>query len=129
MKKILINIFKISLLAVMVIIIAGLFITPKKKIDMPTVQSRYEMPSDLDIDEDKAISKILRNGLLYKTISNSKIMNIDRTKILDNIPKGRVLYHDNANRKHESYPYIFVTDRKTNFSGWIHVKDVGYKVK
>ena len=126
MKKILINIFKITLGIVILSVIAGIVITSKKKGNVVT-EARYMMPSELDIYEDKAISKILSDGLLYKTTTDSKIMNIDKSKVLDNIPQGRTLYHDNANGKYEDYPYIFVTDRKTNYSGWIHVKDVGYK--
>lgn len=89
---------------------------------------KYQMPRDVyDIDKDPAITKILPDGLIYTVkTDNAVLLAMDQKTKLADLTKGRQLYFDNAVRRFQDHPYIWVQTLDEKLAGWLHVKEVGY---
>lgn len=90
-------------------------------------QVRYYMPDDYDIESDPTKPKILRDGLVYKIQTTyATLWSIDKKTKLSDLPKGTEVYFDNAIRRFQDHPYIWVKVSESGAAGWLHVMNVGY---
>lgn len=113
--------------AVVSIIVFCAFIFIYNVISKPGIKE-YKMPGELDFKNDTNLHRVLENGLQIKVKSSkAKLLAHDMKTPIDTLKPGELVFHDNAQRRFRKRPYIFVSIINGNISGWIHVKDLGYR--